>query len=142
MARMLYHPTVSSSVITVYYIHAVPAPVSITLLSDPVSPVRPVGSTVTLTCTVEFSPAVDAPVTVWTVWTGPAELLTTNIAQPIMGNTSTYTSTTVVSSFGRNQSGSYICTINISSLSPYITDNNGSYYEVVKISVGKCNFVN
>ena len=68
-----------------------------------------VGSTVTLTCTVELSPAVDIPVTVNTVWTGPARFSTTNTAQAMAGSTTTYTSTALVSSFGKDQSGNYNC---------------------------------
>ena len=40
-----------------------PAPISVNILSDPVNPVRPVGSDVTLTYTVELSQAVDVLVT-------------------------------------------------------------------------------
>ena len=71
-----------------------------------------VGSTVTLTCTVELSPAVDVPVTVNTVWTGPDGFMTTSTAQR-MGSTTTYTSTAMVSSFGRDQSGNYTCTATV-----------------------------
>ena len=74
-----------------------------------------VGSTVTLTCTVKLSPAVDVPVTVNTVWTGPAGFSTTNTAQVMAGSTTTYTSTALVSSFGRAQSGNYTCTATVSS---------------------------
>ena len=66
----------------------VPNPM-VVVSSDPVSPIWPVGSDVNLTCTVELSPAVDVPVTVNTVWTGPDGFMTTNTAQPV---TTTYTS--------------------------------------------------
>ena len=36
---------------------------------------------VTLICTVELSPAVDVPVTVSTVWTGPAGFLVDNVLE-------------------------------------------------------------
>ena len=87
----------------------VPAPTSVTVTNGSVN----VGSTVTLTCTVELSPAVDVPVTVNTVWTGPDGFMTTNTAQPVMGSTTTYTSTAMVSSFGRDQSGDYTCTATV-----------------------------
>ena len=45
-----------------------------------------------------------------TVWTGPDGFMTTNTAQPVMGSTTTYASTAIVSSFGRDQSGVYTCT--------------------------------
>ena len=89
-------------------------------MSDPVSPIRPVGSNVTLTCTVELSPAVDVPVTVNTVWTGPDEFNTTNTAQPVMGSTTTYTSTPIVSSFRSDHSGNYTCTATVTFESPFV----------------------
>ena len=79
------------------------------------SPINPVGSDVTLTCTVDFDPAVDVPVTVNTMWTGPNGFMTTNTAQSVMGSTTTYTSTAMVSSFGRDQSGNYTCTATVNS---------------------------
>ena len=84
-------------------------PSNVTLSSSHSNPIQPVGSTVTLTCTVELSPAVDVPVTVNTEWTGPAKFTNTGTAQR-MENTTTYTSTAMVSSFGRDQSGVYNCT--------------------------------
>ena len=105
-----------------------------TVKSDLVSPVRPIGSNVTLTCTVELSPAVDVPVTVNTVWTGPAGCMSNNTAQPVMGSTTTYTSTAIVSSFGRDQSGSYTCTATVSSVSPFIT--NSSLSDIKSVTTG------
>ena len=87
----------------------VPAPSTVNVTSNKVNPIRPVGSDITLTCTVELSPAVDVPVTVNTVWIGPAGVITTNTAQPIMESNTTYVSTAVVRSFGRTQSGNYTC---------------------------------
>ena len=108
----------------------VPAPTSVTVTNGSVI----VGSTVTLTCTVELSPAVDVPVTVNTVWTGPDGFMTTNTAQRI-GNTTTYTSTAMVSSFGRDQSGDYTCTATVSSTSSFLTDSMGS--SSTRVTVGK-----
>ena len=90
--------------------------------NDPVSPIHP-GSDVTLTCTVELDPAVDIPVIVNAVLTGPDGFMTTNTAQPVMGSTTTYTSTVVVSSFGRDQSGVYTCTAAVSSTSSLISSS-------------------
>ena len=84
-------------------------PSNITLSSSHSNPIQPVGADVTLTCTVELDPSVDVPVTVNTEWTGPDKFMNTSTAQRI-GNTTTYTSTAMVSSFGRNQSGVYNCT--------------------------------
>ena len=99
--------------------HVVPAPISITIDFSPGIPIRPVGTTVTLTCTVVLDPSVDVPVTVNTVWTGP-DNFNMNIMAQQMGSTTTYTSTVIVSSFGRDQSGNYTCTATVSSASPFI----------------------
>ena len=99
------------------------------------NPICPVGSAVTLTCTVELSPAVDVPVTVTTMWTGPAGFMTTNTAQPVMGSTTTYTSTAMVSSFGRNQSGVYDCNAVAESMSSYIS-NSTQQNDAVRITIG------
>ena len=87
---------------------SVPPP-TVTVSTNPPGIIA-VGSSVTLTCTVELSSSVDVPVTVNTVWTGPDNF--NEMAQQ-MGSTTTYTSTAMVSSFGRNQSGNYTCTANV-----------------------------
>ena len=98
-----------------------PAPKSITLTSAPVTPIRPIGTDVNLTCTVELSPLVDIAVIVTTEWTGPVGFMTTNTAQPVMGSNTTYTSTANVSSFGREESGNYSCRAYVSSTTPFVT---------------------
>ena len=116
----------------------VPAPTSVRVTSDQANPlaVRPIGSaTVTLTCTVELSPSVDVSVTVNTVWTGPDNLNTTIMAQQ-MGSTTTYTSTAMVSSFGRDQSGNYTCTATVSSTSQFIMNSMAST-QPTRVTVGK-----
>ena len=90
---------------------------------DKPSPIRPIGSTLTLTCTVELSPLVDIPVTVNTVWTGPAGFIANNTAHPVMGSTTTYTSIAMVRSFGREQSGVYSCNATAESMSSFISSS-------------------
>ena len=114
----------------------VPAPAFVTVTSNKPNPIQPVGSDVTLTCTVELSPAVDVPVTVNTVWTGPDEFMTANTAQPVMGSTTTYTSTAMVSSFGRDQSGNYTCTATVSSTAQFINDSE-LRSGIARVSVGE-----
>ena len=86
-----------------------------TLSSNTPNPVRPIGSAITLNCTVHvrLSPAVDVPVTVNIVLTGPAGFVATSTSesQPVTEHTRSinYTSTAMVSSLGRNQSGVYGC---------------------------------
>ena len=118
----------------------VPAPSFVSITSDPVSPIWPVGSDVTLTCTVELDPAVNVPVTVHTMWTGPNGFMAVdNISQPLMESTgtvlATYTSTTMISSFGRDQSGVYECTATVSSTSLFIDSN--SQLGMARLTVGK-----
>ena len=108
-------------------------PISVIITSNPVSPIHIIGSNVTLTCTVELSPAVDVPVTVNIVWTGPTGFMIDDTAQPAIQNTTTYYNTAVVSSFGRNQSGDYTCTAKIST--SLLTSTSRS--QTVLITVGK-----
>ena len=73
---------------------------------------------------VELGPAVDIPVILNTVWTGPNGFTATNISQPIFSTT--YISRAVINSFRRDLSGVYTCTasLNVSSSStnPYLID--------------------
>ena len=104
------------------------------LSSDPVSPIWPVSSNVTLICIVELDPAVDIPVTVNTVWTGPDSVIIAPGSDTTMYNLSAYTSTAVVSSFGRNQSGNYNCTASIN-LTAFVV-NIGSSSATTKVTIG------
>ena len=92
------------------------------LTSAPLIPI--VGSDVTLTCTVELSPAVDVPVTVNVQLSDPAGSPLTTTTPSMSG--STYTSTAMVSSFGREESGDYTCTATVSSSSsiPFLLDSS------------------
>ena len=114
------------------YIFIVPTP-TVSITSNPTGIIT-VGSSVTLTCTVESSPSVDVPVTVNTVWTGP-DNFNRNIMAQRMGSTTTYASTVMVSSFGRDQSGDYTCTATVSSASPYITGSMSSS-STARVTVG------
>ena len=103
--------------------------------SNPVSPIRPIGSNVTLTCTVELqSPAVDVPVTVNVQMSDPAgSPLTTT---PLSVSGSTYTTTSMISSFSREQSGLYTCRASISSTFSSLSDSRPQY-AVTKVTVGE-----
>ena len=72
------------------------------------------GASVTLTCAVELSPAVDVPVTVNTEWTGPADVMfmPINPVSAVMVNITTYVSTVSVDIA---RTGTYICQANIAS---------------------------
>ena len=117
----------------------VPAPSSVMLVSNISSPIQPVGSDVTLTCAVMLSsgPEIDIPLTVTTMLsrTDPAGTPLTTTTPSMSG--STYTSTAMVSSFGRDQSGVYTCTATVSSTSStsFLTDSSGS--DTARVTVGE-----
>ena len=93
------------------------------------------GSSPTLTCTVELSPAVDVPVTVNTEWTGPAGVMftPTNPVPAMMVNLMRYTSTVMVDAA---RSGDYTCQVTISSLSQFVI-GIGMMSGTTTITVGK-----
>ena len=83
-----------------------------TVASNSDNPIRPVGSDVTLTCSVELAAAVDVAVTVNTEWSGPDVF---RMSREEMGTNTIQASTITVTSFGRNHSGVYRCTATITS---------------------------
>ena len=93
------------------------------LTSTPRSPIHGGAALVTLTCTVELTQAVDILLTVNTQLTGPAGV-TLFPTTPVMESLTRYTSTAMVNSFGRDQSGNYTCTASVSSGSSFLTDSN------------------
>ena len=118
-----------------YHYHTVPAPTSVNVTSNVSNPIRPVGSTVTLTCTVVLAEYVDG-LTVNTELTGPNGFSENGMAQH-MASTTTYTSTAMISSFGRAQSGNYTCTATVSStVSPsFLRDSMIS--SSIRVTAGK-----
>ena len=90
----------------------VPNP-AVMIISIPVSPIRPINATVTLTCTVDLSPSVDVPVTVTARISGPMGVVIIPTTNSVMENTTRYTSTATVFSFGREHSGEYTCMANV-----------------------------
>ena len=73
--------------------------------------------------------------TVNTEWTGPNGFSENGMAQR-MGSTTNYTSTAMVSSFGRDQSGDYTCTATVSSTSSFITGSSSNFGHK-RVTVGK-----
>ena len=89
----------------------VPAPTAVTI-TPPVGVII-AGSSPSLTCTVELSLAVDVPVTVNTVLSGPDVMFMPGNSVPaVMVNLTTYTSTVTVNA-ARN--GSYSCQATVNS---------------------------
>ena len=106
-----------------------------TLSSSTDNPVRPIGSAIILTCIVhvELSPAVDVPMTLNTVWTGPEGFMAANTSHPVM---TTYTTTTMINSFGRNESGIYTCAAALSFSTIYLI-NGTAITDSVQVTTGK-----
>ena len=100
---------------------------AVMITSTPVSPIRPIGSTVTLTCTVDLSPLVDVPVTVRAQISAPSGVIITPVTNSVMDSSTRYTSTATVSLFGREQSGEYTCMANVELViaNPFIIGGTG-----------------
>ena len=114
----------------------VPAPVPITITFSPVIYIRPNGTTVNLSCTVELSPLVDVPVTVNTVWSGPTGV-TLSPSNPVEVSSTSYTSTVILHSFGINESGDYTCTAIVNSTSSTFITGSQLLSGSSRITVGK-----
>ena len=82
------------------------------LVSNTPNPIMS-GSSPTLTCTVELSPAVDVPVTVNIVWTRPDGSTITSATNPTMKSLTLYTSSNTLNSVESSDSGNYTCTVSI-----------------------------
>ena len=76
----------------------------------------------------------DAPVTVNVQLTDPSGSPLTTTTPSMFG--STYTSTAMVSSFGREQSGIYTCEAMLTSSLPFLTES-GTLSDEEKITTGK-----
>ena len=112
------------------------AVISVTIISNQVSPIRPVGSDITLTAAIVISNSVDAPVTVYTRWTGPNDYKISNTAQPVLGSSVNYTSMAEIVSFDRDNSGVYNLTATIRFTAPIVTEGN-SLTGTHRVSVGE-----
>ena len=91
--------------------HTVPQPI-LRLVSDTPNPIRS-GSSPILTCAVELSPAVDVPVSISTVWTGPDGSTLMSAAPPVMKSFTHYTSDLKLNYVEPADSGNYNCTVSI-----------------------------
>ena len=116
---------------TVYFISlSVPPPVSVMVI--PPSGAIIAGSSQNFTCNVELSPVVDVPVTVSTMWTGPAGFTSTNLARPVMGSTTNYTVTVLIDAV---RNGNYTCHSSVTRSLHFTSD--GTLSETATLSVGK-----
>ena len=76
---------------------------------------------------MDLSPSVDVPVTVNAQISGPAGVNITSLTNSVMVSSTRYTSTSMVSSFERNQSGEYNCTttVGLMTANPLIIGGTG-----------------
>ena len=108
------------------------------LTSSIPNPIRPVGSDITLICNVMLNNAgleIDLPLTV-NVEVSKSDpdghSLTTT---PLSVSGSTYNTTVMIRSFGREQSGNYTCTATVSSPNYFI--NESTRFQSIRITTGK-----
>ena len=100
--------------------------IELNVISDPPSPIRPIGSRVSLNCSCDIAPNlpaeyIDIGVLVSISLRDPSGTLlsaTVTVHAPLVYGT-VYTSSAVINSFGRDQSGIYNCTASVNS-SPFI----------------------
>ena len=87
---------------------------------------------------MELSPAVDVPVTVNTVLTNSDGFDTADTAQPVMGSSTNYATTFMISSFGRSNSGFYTCRAYLASMptNAYISNSNTVSHSV-RVTTGE-----
>jgi hypothetical protein len=104
--------------------------------------VRPIGSTVTLTCMADLDPAVDDPglVTVNIQLSDPAGRTLTTTTPSVSGFS--YSSMATMSSFGRNDSGVYTCSAAVSpSPSNRFLSSSSSISVTLRVTTGEDNIV-
>lgn len=111
----------------------VPSPVTVITTSDLARPIQAVQSAVNLNCTVVLSDAVNVVVNVNSQWSGPDGFIDAN---NVTASTSmkTYSSTTQIAQFNRNNSGNYTCTFTLSSTSSSIRSHSNS--STVEVTFG------
>ena len=105
-----------TQVSTLYFLFSVPAPANVTVTPSVGTIIA--GSSPNLTCTVELSPSVDVPVTVETVWSGPASTTVTT-TNSMMESLTRYI---ILGMVDEARNGSYTCQATVSSSSEFTTD--------------------
>ena len=136
----LYYSRLYVAIIAKYFFTCTVSSIldSVTVSSNVSTP--SIGSAITLICTVELSPLLGVAANISTKWMGPAGLMISNTAQPVIGSTTTYTSSAIVSFFVRNTSGIYSCTATVNSTSTFhIGSGSESRTGNARVTVGKMN---
>ena len=110
--------------------------------------IRPVGSSITLTCTVKLDPAVTAdevPLLMVEAQLSRDEIRLNLTGPTVTGTTFTYTSQ--LDSFERSDSGNYTCTAVVEpnqQQAPYLTDNINTTLtsDSIQVTTGLCIIIN
>ena len=120
------------------YSNLVPGPTVIRISTNQTNPlmVRPIGSTVTLTCMADLDPAIDVPVAMNIQLRDPAGSPLTTTTPSVSG--ATYTTAVTISSFGRRDSGVYTCmaAISPSPSNPFLSSSS-SQSETLRVTTGE-----
>jgi uncharacterized membrane protein YoaK (UPF0700 family) len=134
---MLYYYIVIDACMTLSIFHAVPAPSYVIVRSNKRNPIRPVGSNVILTCIVEIPHSTvhtTVPLTVTIHLTTPAGVVLNTTMHSVSGPT--YTSTAIIESFQRAQSGIYACEATLTSPFAYLSESS-TLTEEINLSSGE-----
>lgn len=134
------------------FIPLVPVIISVEVTSNKPNPIRPIGSTVVLTCTVEVKKAIDIPVIVNIGWTGPELQYEPQHSRNVAESSdiiNRYISTQQIMQFRVEQSGNYTClatvtvtvmAINTTTSDSHLTDYNYEASKQISLTTGiNCN---
>ena len=88
---------------------------------------------------MELSSAIDIPVTVNMIWTGPNGFMTTQTVKGIV-ETTNFSATTMIFSFGKTQSGNYTCTASINSTALFLKTSQ-SVATTLMVTTGKDQYI-
>ena len=109
-----------------------PAPTVVTVTA-PVGVIIAGTRSLSLTCTVELTTAVDIPVTVNTVWTGP-DMTTVTPTSSVMESLTRYI---IMANVDAARGGNYTCQASIDSSSQFISESENTS-GLSTITVGEC----
>ena len=124
--------------VCMHKINAVPPLMELSITSSPPSPIRPIGTGVIVNCSCDIGQSLptrvlDIDIIVSISLRDPfGRLLATTI--PLV-NGSMYTSSAVISTFGRDQSGFYTCTASVRASSSFIVGIDTS--KRTRVTTGK-----
>lgn len=105
-------------------------------MSSQHNPINPVGSNITLKCSVELSSAIDVSVNVAILIRGPSGTVLNERIQ-LSADSANTSVNALINSFANNHSGLYNCTAFLSSMSSLHRDSSESVSESIVVTTGK-----